>query len=89
MYASIKKLDLTDFRLVIAVRDYPFMNAFGARVRELRLKRNWSQEQLGHRAQITLSQVARIEHGKTNPTICTVKVLATALEMPVGELMTF
>jgi len=72
---------------VIGVRDYPFMNAFGNRVRELRIERKLSQEQLGHLAQISLSQVARIEHGKINATICTAKVLAEALDVTVSELM--
>jgi len=80
---------MADFRLVIAVRDYSFMKAFGDRVHELRIERNLSLEQLGHLAQISLSQVARIEYGQINTTICTAKVIAEALGVTIGELMTF
>ena len=71
------------------VRDPLYIVAFGSRLRELRTGRELSMEQLGHLAQIPLSQVARIELGKINPSISTAKALADALGITVAELMTF
>lgn len=63
------------------------MKAFGKRLKEIRHSKKISQEKLGHIAQITLSQVGRIERGEINPTISTVYVLAQALGVSTGVLM--
>jgi transcriptional regulator with XRE-family HTH domain len=48
-----------------------------------------SQEDLAYTADIALSQIGRIERGETNPTISTINVLATALNVHPKELLNF
>ncbi len=52
----------------------------GAGVRELRLRRGWSQADLASAAGMTQSAVARFEAGGTIPTIQVLERLARALD---------
>ena len=74
---------------MIKVKDKKLLKIFGLRIRELRLERKYSQEQLANFAEIPLSQVGRIERGEINPTISTINVLALAFEIPLHELLMF
>ena len=57
-------------------------------IRELRLKRGWSQSELARRAGVKQSIISYIENGKTkNPRIDTLSAIATALGVPVGRLI--
>lgn len=60
--------------------------ALGRAIRELREKRNLSQEDLAHDAGITTGSLSMIERGRRNPTWGTVKAIAAALGSSVGEL---
>ena len=51
----------------------------GERVRQLRLARALSQEQLALEANITPSYLGMIERGKKNPTVKTVEAICNAL----------
>ncbi|GGL89594.1 helix-turn-helix transcriptional regulator [Micromonospora yangpuensis] len=51
----------------------------GDEVRQLRLRRGWSQTQLAHAAGMTQSTVARFEAGGTVPTLPVLLRLAGAL----------
>jgi transcriptional regulator with XRE-family HTH domain len=55
-------------------------------IRELRTKRGLSQEQLAHRADLTTSAVSAIEGERSNPQWATVKAIAAALDVSLGEL---
>lgn len=46
-------------------------------------------EQLSFMADVELSQIYRIEKGKINPTLTTLKTIADALEISYGELFSF
>lgn len=59
---------------------------FGRRVRELRQRRGWTQEQLGQKAGKHWTYVGGIERGTRNPTITVVEAIAVALEVPVADL---
>jgi transcriptional regulator with XRE-family HTH domain len=72
---------------VINIRSEIIMKAFGKRLKELRLSKKLSQEQLGHLAQINVSQIGRIERGEINPTISTVYILSLALKLSPKVLM--
>jgi transcriptional regulator with XRE-family HTH domain len=50
---------------------------------------NLSLEELANEADVEISQIYRIEKGLVNPTLSTLKVLATALNISLAELMTF
>lgn len=60
---------------------------FGQRLKELRLARNISQEELAFRAGLEFSQVSRIERGIINTSISHLFVLAETLEVEPFELL--
>ncbi len=61
--------------------------ALGLRVRVLRVARRWSQEQLAAAAGLDRTCVARLELGRHAPTVITVRRIAGALDVPLGELL--
>ena len=56
-------------------------------LRELRLKRGWSQEAFAFEAGIHRTYVSDLERGARNPTIEVVDRLARTLGVPPGELL--
>jgi transcriptional regulator with XRE-family HTH domain len=60
--------------------------ALAATVRRLRTQRGETQEDLAHRAGITVAAFARIERGHANPTWTTVIRIAAALEITLTAL---
>jgi len=59
-------------RRLAAKRDFsPFRQAYGAVVRQLRLKAGFSRKTLARKSKISESQLGRIERGEGNPTIDT------------------
>jgi transcriptional regulator with XRE-family HTH domain len=60
--------------------------AFGARVRELRLMRGWTQEDLADRCGLFRTYMSRIETGAANATLTMIYALAVSLEVPVTAL---
>jgi transcriptional regulator with XRE-family HTH domain len=69
------------------LRDKSTLENFGARLKELRLKKGMTLEQLAFEADIELSQVHRVEKGKINPTLTTLMALAKGLGIPLSELI--
>lgn len=59
---------------------------FGKRVRDLRVQRGWTQEQLGEKAGKHWTYIGGIERGTRNPTIEVVEAIAHALEVPIADL---
>ena len=55
-------------------------------LKRLRQQRGQTQEDLAHAAQLTVTAYARIERGSANPTWTTVRRIANALEVTIGEL---
>jgi len=55
-------------------------------VRRLRIERGDTQEDLAHRAGLTVAAFARIERGHANPTWTTVRRIADALEVSLASL---
>jgi transcriptional regulator with XRE-family HTH domain len=60
--------------------------ALAATVRRMRLERGDTQEDLAHRAGLTVAAFARIERGHANPTWTTVRRIALALEVSLATL---
>lgn len=58
----------------------------GQRVRELRLERDWTQAELGERADLDHTAVSRIEHDRVKPTRRTLRDLVRAFDVPVEQL---
>lgn len=60
----------------------------GWNLRRLRVERGLSQERLALAAGIDRAYVGRIERGSENVTIATLEAMASALAVPVAELLT-
>lgn len=60
--------------------------AFGQRVRELRSRRGWSQEDFSHHIGLDRTYVSGIERGVRNPTLDVLYKLAQGLGVEVTEL---
>ena len=58
----------------------------GTRIRELRLKRGWSQERFADICDIHRSHMGEIERGETNLTLSTMLVIAQKLETTISSL---
>jgi transcriptional regulator with XRE-family HTH domain len=60
---------------------------FGKRVRELRLKARWTQEQLAEAAGITTTYTSDLERGTKVPSLTIVLRISRAFRVSVAELL--
>lgn len=74
---------------MIGIKNLKVVKALGERIRELRIKNGFSQEELANEADIPLSQIGRIERGETNPTISSLFVISQALKIELKTLVDF
>lgn len=61
----------------------------GARLRELRRKRGYSQERVSELADMASNYLSRIEMGKENPTLETFLKLARVYKLELWELLDY
>ena len=71
------------------VFDEEGLRLLAKRLKELRAEKGFTQEELALEADITLSQIARIETVKANPTVSTMFKIARTLNIPVSALFDF
>jgi DNA-binding XRE family transcriptional regulator len=71
------------------VFDKEGIEAFAIQLKKIRLEKGLSQNQLAFEAGLSLSQVARIETARINPTLSTVIILARTLDITLPELFDF
>lgn len=62
-----------------------FLAALGARIKELRLKKNMTQNDLAIHCNFEKASMSRIESGKTNVTVLTLKKISIVLETDIHE----
>jgi len=62
---------------------------FGDRVRELRLERRLSQEELAFKSAIHRTYLGGIERGERNPCLRNIEAIAGALGISLAELFAF
>lgn len=72
-----------------SVRDQDILDKLAKRLKEIRKAQKLTQEQLSYKSGITLSQIARIETGRLNSSVCTLVIIAEALEVDPSELLKF
>ena len=65
------------------------LEAFAAQMKKVRNAKGFTQSQLAFEAGISLSQIARIETARINPTLSTIFVLARTMGVPLPELFDF
>ena len=72
---------------MIHVRDKKLLAAFGIHLRALRKSAGLSQQKLAFKADVSLSQISRLERGLLNPTLSTLSALTKALNTTLSELV--
>jgi transcriptional regulator with XRE-family HTH domain len=60
---------------------------FGANIRQLRLKRGWSQEHFAEVSGLHRTYISGIERGIRNPTLSIIVQIANALKVPPAVLL--
>lgn len=65
----------------------PGMADLGTNLRKARKKLGLTQEQVSERSGVHVTEVSRIESGKRDPQVSTVRRLASAVEISAGELL--
>lgn len=71
------------------VFDKKGIEAFAEQLKKIRLKEGYTQSQLAFESGLSLSQIARIETARINPTLSTVFTLARTLNIPLTDLFDF
>lgn len=61
-------------------------DALARALRHLREQRGLTQEDVAHKAGLTVTAVARVERGRTDPAWSTVRRIARALEVSLAEI---
>lgn len=69
--------------------DQKGLEAFAKRLKAVRNEHNETQESLSGKSGVALSQIARIETVRTNPSLSTVFALARAMKISPKELFDF
>ena len=62
------------------------VKALAWNVRRLRKERGWTQEELAGECDIEQQAISLIENGRANPTLMMAESLASALDVPFGDL---
>ena len=61
----------------------------GKKIRELRKKKELTQEELAYKSELDYSYINQIENGKRNPSVEAVEKIAKALGVKVQDLLSF
>lgn len=74
--------------MLVVARSVDPQAALGEAIRQLRVERGVTQEDLAHDAEITTGTLSVIERGASNPGWATVRRIARALQVSTAELAT-
>jgi transcriptional regulator with XRE-family HTH domain len=77
------------FPMALSTRsaDDAVMAQFGTRLREARERLGLTQEDVAQRSGVHVTEVSRMEAGKRDPKISTLRRLAKAVEVKPGQLL--
>ncbi|MBX2965340.1 MAG: helix-turn-helix transcriptional regulator [Cyclobacteriaceae bacterium] len=65
------------------------LKKFGKRIRGIRKRRNWSQEQLANETGFHRNYIGMIERGERNPSLVNINIFAETFGMSISELLKF
>jgi transcriptional regulator with XRE-family HTH domain len=65
------------------------IRAFAIQLKKIRLREGFTQSQLAFESGLSLSQIARIETARINPTLSTIFTLARTLNVTLPDLFNF
>lgn len=71
------------------VNESALKRQFGAKIRQIRLERKMSQEELGLEAGLDLTTINEIEMGNRNPSFITIAKIGKALNRRLSDLVSF
>ncbi|ADD67554.1 transcriptional regulator, XRE family [Denitrovibrio acetiphilus DSM 12809] len=66
-----------------------FIVKLGRRIREVRRSKNFSQETLAEKANISSKYLGEVERGESNVSAALLNDIASALNIPIAELMDY
>jgi len=69
------------------MKNSKILKKFAQRVRDLRLKNGWTQEELARRADLHRTYVGSIERHERNVSLLNVERIAAALKVDVKDLL--
>lgn len=61
----------------------------GERIREIRISKGWTQEELGEKAHLQYSYIGGVERGSRNISLSTLEKIMDALEVSPNEMFQF
>ena len=64
----------------------PILRAFAQKMKRLRLKKGWSQEELAKRADLHRTYIGSIERNERNVSLLNIERIAKALKVSIKEL---
>ena len=73
----------------ILIYDEEGLKLLAHRLKTVRTKKGYTQEDLAYESGLSLSQIGRIETMKINPTVSTIFSIARTLNVSVSELFDF
>lgn len=88
-YAYFKINLFIEFYLVDNQDKKSILISFGGNLRQLRLAKGFTQEQLANELGIEISQISRIERGVINTSVTTLYAIAKTLKIDVSQLFLF
>lgn len=65
-----------------------FLRRIGDRIRERRIARGWTQDELGKKCELHRTFIGSVERGERNISILNLKIIAGALRVSLAELLT-
>jgi len=68
--------------------DQRFLRRIGDRIREQRVARKLTQDELGKKCELHRTFIGSVERGERNVSILNLKSIASALRVPLAELLT-
>lgn len=69
--------------------DTTYLLSFGRNLKKIRESKNLTQAQLAIDCDCDVSVISRIERGVVNTSLSNLKLLSTALEIPIKDLFDF
>ena len=65
------------------------MKEIGLKIKELRKKKGWSQEELADEAKVNLRTIQRIENNESEPRGKTLSLICTALDINTEDILDY
>ena len=82
-----KRTEKSERTVTKSKQDLEFLVQIGLRIQQIRRSKGITQMELSYRCEMERSNMRRIEAGGTNPTILTLRKIASALEVEMDEIL--